>query len=845
MMQQYMGIKSQFPDTLVFFRMGDFYELFYDDARKAARLLDITLTKRGQSAGQPIPMAGIPFHAADNYLAKLVRAGESVAICEQIGDPAKAKGPVERQVVRVVTPGTVTDEILLDERQDNVLTAVTGADQRFGLATLDMSSGQLRLTEVDGETALRDELARINPAELLVNEIYHGAPWHSERRGVRMLAPWHYEADTARRQLTSQLKTQDLAGFGCDDMHLAIGAAGGLLHYAKDTQRSALPHIHGLRVERTDEAVFLDAATRRNLELVQNLGGGTEHTLAAVLDRTVTAMGSRMLRRWINRPLRQHDVLRQRYHAVSTLLDNQNYDATQSLLREVGDLERILARVALKSARPRDLCALRQTLAALPGLRAHVAALDSPRLQQLRDSLGEHPAIHALLCRAILEHPPVLVRDGGVIAPGYDAELDELRAISENAGQFLLDLETRERERTGIAALKVNYNKIHGYYIELSRTHSDNIPADYQRRQTLKGVERYITPELKAFEDKALSAKDRALAREKMLYDGLLESLLPHLKALQACADALSELDVLCTFAERASTLNLCPPELSDEPSLRIEDGRHPVVEAAAETPFVPNSVELDDQRRMLIITGPNMGGKSTYMRQTALITLLAHVGSFVPAAKVRIGPIDRIFTRIGAADDLAGGRSTFMVEMTEAANILHNATERSLVLMDEIGRGTSTFDGLSLAWATAEYLAQKVRAFTLFATHYFELTALPETVPTTANVHLDAVEHGDSIIFMHAVKPGPASQSYGLQVAALAGVPRHVITRARAYLANLEQHASHDIAQRETATTRQLSLFEAAEHPALTALKELDPDQLSPRDALDWLYRLKKLSNK
>ncbi|MDT8384819.1 MAG: DNA mismatch repair protein MutS [Gammaproteobacteria bacterium] len=853
MITQFLRIKAEFPHTLLFYRMGDFYELFFDDARKAAKLLDITLTARGKSGGDPIPMCGIPYHAADGYLARLVRQGESVAICEQIGDPATSKGPVERKVTRIVTPGTVTDEALLEERRDNLVVAVQALGARFGIAALDVTSGRFSVLEVDGEEALVGELERLNPSELLLNDEMLNdealpAGIDPQRPGLRRQPPWYFEAQTARRLLTQQFGTHDLAGFGCEQLHLAVSAAGCLLQYVKDTQRTALPHLRGLQVERREDSIVLDAASRRNLELETNLGGGREHTLAWVMDHTVTPMGSRLLRRWINRPLADHPALRQRHQAIAVLLDGHRYEALQSILRAVGDVERILARIAIGNARPRDFSQLRDTLERLPALRQAlgdiIAGQDCRLLETLRQRIGEYPKQHALLRAAIVEVPPMLIRDGGVIAPGYDSELDELRAIKHNAGQFLLDLEHRERERSGISTLKVAYNRVHGYYIEISKAQSAKAPEDYIRRQTLKGAERYITPELKGFEDKALSSKERALAREKMLYEALFTQLAEVLPAMQDSASAIAELDALVNLAERAETLDLCQPELVDTPGLHIEGGRHPVVEQVMDNPFIPNDVQFDEQRRMLIITGPNMGGKSTYMRQTALITLLAHAGSFVPARRAVIGPFDRIFTRIGASDDLAGGRSTFMVEMTETANILHNASERSLVLMDEVGRGTSTFDGLSLAWACAEELASSVRAFTLFATHYFELTCLPETLTQVANVHLDAVEHGDGIVFMHAVKEGPANQSYGLQVAALAGVPGSVIKRAQQHLLQLESQTAN--APRGTAV-EQFSLFAAPsdDHPALHALRKIDPDGLAPREALAALYELQRLIDK
>jgi DNA mismatch repair protein MutS len=843
MMQQFLRIKAEHPNLLLFYRMGDFYELFFDDARTAARLLDITLTSRGQSAGAPIPMAGVPYHAAEGYLAKLVRLGQSIAICEQIGDPAKSKGPVERKVMRIVTPGTVTDEALLDERRDNLLAAIHHQDQRYGIATLDLTSGRLSIMEIETAEAVNDELERIKPAELLANESLALNQTLEQRFPLRRQAPWHFETATATRLLCEQLRTRDLSGFGCDDLNAAIGAAGCLLHYARETQRTALPHIQGIRVERREDSVILDAASRRNLELESNLFGGRDNTLIDVIDRTATAMGGRLLRRWLNQPLRNRTILRQRLHAIESLIGDQHYVAVHDVLRGVADIERILSRIALKSARPRDLAQLRDTLALLPSFQHSIASIDSPLLDDIRARLGLYPELHELLQRAIIENPPVVIRDGGVIAPGYDSELDDLRNMSENAGQFLIDLEQRERARSGIPNLKVSYNRVHGYYIEITNAQSDKVPADYMRRQTLKGAERYITPELKSFEDKALSARERALAREKGLYDQLLDQLLPHIGALQDSASAMAELDALHNLAERADTLNFCQPELVDTPQLQIDDGRHPVVEQNLDGPFVPNSLALDNTRRMLIITGPNMGGKSTYMRQTALITLLAHIGSYVPARRAVIGPIDRIFTRIGASDDLAGGRSTFMVEMTETANILHNATNQSLVLMDEIGRGTSTFDGLSLAWACAEHLASQVGAFTLFATHYFELTTLPEQHRSVVNVHLDAVEHGDGIVFLHAVKEGPANQSYGLQVAALAGVPRVVIDAAKKRLLELENQTVQKAAALP-GSEPQLGLFAPpAPHPAVEMLAALEPDNLSPRQAMDILYRLKGLA--
>ncbi|HSJ47892.1 MAG TPA: DNA mismatch repair protein MutS, partial [Gammaproteobacteria bacterium] len=842
MMQQYLRIKAAHPDTLLFYRMGDFYELFHEDARRAAQLLDITLTSRGQSAGEPIAMAGVPVHAAESYLARLVKLGESVAICEQIGDPAASKGPVERQVVRIVTPGTLTDEALLAEREEQLLAALyPGADHTFGLAVLDLAGGRFSIQESYGEEALLAELERLRPVELLLPEDQDPPGLWRRLPGLRHRAPWHFDAETARRELCAQFGTHDLAGFGVEDLELAIGAAGCLLQYVKDTQRSALPHLRGLGVERREDSVLIDAATRRNLELDHSLSGQHEHTLMGVMDRSVTAMGGRLLRRWLHRPLRDTGILHRRHQCVAALLENRRFEDLRALLRGSADLERILTRVALGSARPRDLTGLRTTLGRLPELQRLLAGCDDPLLAELAARMGQHPAVFDLLTSALPESPPVLLRDGGVIAAGYDPELDELRNLSEHGDQYLLDMEGRERARTGIANLKISYNRVHGYYIEVSRGQAGKVPLDYQRRQTLKGAERYITPELKEHEDKVLSARARSLAREKQLYDELLGQLVQHHAVLAECGTALAELDVLATFAERALSLDLSAPELVAEPGLWIEAGRHPVVEQVSEVPFVPNDVWLHDARRMLVITGPNMGGKSTYMRQTALIVLLAHAGSFVPARSARLGPIDRIFTRIGAADDLASGRSTFMVEMTETANILHNATDHSLVLMDEIGRGTSTYDGLSLAWAVAVDLAVRIRAFTLFATHYFELTRLPDFYEDITNLHLDAVEHGDRIVFLHAVKEGPADRSYGLQVAALAGVPKAVLDQARSRLQELEQQTRERTA---AVPQQQIDLFQPdQDHPLCEALQGIDPEQLSPRQALDILFKLKELA--
>ncbi|CSA28500.1 DNA mismatch repair protein MutS [Vibrio cholerae] len=844
MMQQYLRLKAENPDILLFYRMGDFYELFYDDAKRASELLDISLTKRGASAGEPIPMAGVPFHAVEGYLAKLVQMGESVAICEQIGDPATSKGPVERKVVRIVTPGTVTDEALLSERADNLIAAIYHHNGRFGYATMDITSGRFQLSEPQTEEEMAAELQRTSPRELLFPEDFSPVHLMASRQGNRRRPIWEFELDTAKQQLNQQFGTRDLVGFGVEQAKLGLCAAGCLIQYVKDTQRTALPHIRSLTWDRQDQSVILDAATRRNLELTHNLAGGTDNTLAEVLDHCATPMGSRMLKRWIHQPMRDNATLNQRLDAITELKETALYGELHPVLKQIGDIERILARLALRSARPRDLARLRHAMQQLPELHSVMSELKQPHLTELRTHAEPMDELCDLLERAIKENPPVVIRDGGVIADGYSAELDEWRDLANGATEFLERLEAEERDRHGIDTLKVGYNNVHGFYIQVSRGQSHLVPPHYVRRQTLKNAERYIIEELKQHEDKVLNSKSRALALEKQLWEELFDLLMPHLEQLQQLAASVAQLDVLQNLAERAENLEYCRPTLVQEAGIHIQGGRHPVVERVMNEPFIANPIELNPQRRMLIITGPNMGGKSTYMRQTALIALMAHIGSYVPAESASIGPLDRIFTRIGASDDLASGRSTFMVEMTETANILHNATRNSLVLMDEIGRGTSTYDGLSLAWASAEWLAKEIGAMTLFATHYFELTELPNVLPHLANVHLDAVEHGDGIAFMHAVQEGAASKSYGLAVAGLAGVPKPVIKNARAKLQQLELLSSQPAETRKPSRVdiaNQLSLI--PEPSAVEqALAGVDPDQLTPRQALDMLYQLKKL---
>ncbi|KZN62318.1 DNA mismatch repair protein MutS [Pseudoalteromonas luteoviolacea CPMOR-1] len=841
MMQQYLRIKAQHQEILLFYRMGDFYELFFDDAIRAAQLLDISQTHRGKAGGNPIPMAGVPYHAVENYLARLVQMGESVAICEQVGDPATSKGPVERKVVRIVTPGTVTDEALLQERQDNLLAAVWQDKSKYGVAYLDINSGRFNIVELVTDEALMSTLQRLQPAELLYPESFQNLIVLEQVKGCRRRPDWEFDLDTAKHLLCQQFGTKDLIGFGVESASTGLVAAGCVMQYVKDTQRTALPHIRAITLEKNEHAVILDAATRKNLELTVNLSGSIDNTLAQVLDKTATPMGSRLLKRRIHTPVRDRAELNARLNAISSILDMHLGIELYDALRQIGDIERVVARLALCNARPRDLTRLRSALQALPPLHQLLNESDDARIQQIKAQSPELPHLQDLLERAIIDNPPVLIRDGGVIATGYNAELDEWRALSEGATDVLEQLEERERERTGISTLKIGYNKVHGFYIEISKGNAHLAPPEYIRRQTLKNNERYIIPELKEHEDKVLGSQSKALALEKQLYEQLFELIAPYLEQLQTMAAALADLDVLNTLAERAQTLDYCKPELTSSDEINIQAGRHPVVEQVSSEPFIANPVRLSNDRKMLLITGPNMGGKSTYMRQTALIVLMAHIGSFVPASHAQIGQIDRIFTRIGASDDLASGRSTFMVEMTETATILNNATEQSLVLMDEIGRGTSTYDGLSLAYATADYLANKISAKTLFATHYFELTELAEQQSGLVNVHLDAVEHNDTIAFKHTVLDGAASKSFGLQVAGLAGVPKAVIKLAKQKLTLLEQHQSVVDGVQPTAIPQQQSLVLNTEPSDVEQLLEsIDPDELTPKQAHALLYQLK-----
>ncbi|QKI89645.1 DNA mismatch repair protein MutS [Thiomicrorhabdus xiamenensis] len=853
MMQQYLAIKAEHPEHLLFYRMGDFYELFYEDAQEASKLLDITLTARGKSAGAPIPMAGIPHHSAEGYLAKLVKLGKSVAICEQVGDPNNSKGPVERKVVRIITPGTLVEDALLEEKSENLLCALCESGKHLGLSYLDVASGRFETTQIENEEQLFAELERLKPAEIILPQGTDFAQSMQDKlpanSPLQFYPAWHFDEQSGRQNLCRHFGTQDLVAFGCERAPASIAASSAILHYAQAMLQNDISHIHSLQTYQISDSLVLDAISRRNLEIDTNLNGGHANTLASLLDNTVTAMGSRLLKRWLNQPLSDHKVLIARQDAIEELVNLAQIDTFQQELKQIGDLERILGRIALGSARPRDLLQLGRSVNALPALQDYLAQYRAKRLQQLAEKIQTFPEIADRLDRAIIDNPPVLIRDGGVIADGFDDELDELRNLKENAGQYLLQLEEREKERTGISTLKVGYNRVHGYYIEVSKLQSEQVPPEYVRRQTLKAQERYITPELKTFEDKILSANEKALAREKWLYQQLIDGLNEDLHPLQHCAQGLAELDLLINLAHQAVHLGLSRPHLSTKPGIEIEQGRHLTVEALCSDPFIANDCTFNGKRRLQIITGPNMGGKSTFMRQTALIVLMAYIGSFVPARSATIGPVDRIFTRIGASDDLTSGRSTFMVEMTETANILHHASENSLILMDEVGRGTSTFDGLALAWAIAEQMAKQIKGMCLFATHYFELTALANEYGNTVNIHLDAIEHQDKIVFLHQVQEGPASQSYGLQVAALAGVPNDVIQRAKEHLHDLENQSVANSVHKTAADDKiqQFDMFSSMPDPKCEAmekfdqeLQQLELDNMTPREALDYLYQLK-----
>ena len=853
-MRQYLRVKDEYPDTLLFYHMGDFYELFFDDAKKAAKLLDLTLTTRNHGKTDPVPMAGVPVHSIDTYLSKLVRLGESVVLCDQVGDPKASKGPVERKVTRVLTPGTLIEDSLLDENRDNLLAAVCLDGATAGIAVIELSTGHFTVKETRGsDERINSELHRLQPAEVLVQEDV-SLPY--DCRGLQKRPAWAFDRETCRRLLCEQMEVQSLDGFGCADMNAGIAAAGVLLQYLKETQKSLLPHVKALSVERDEAYLYLDAVSYACLEIdrpVPGSGGSENNTLVAIHDRTSTAMGARCLRRWFGQPLRNRKILRRRHDLIEELLACADLDSVRRLLKQCSDIERILSRLALNGARPRDFIGLRETLRLVPDIREHFTTLDCELAREFSAKIKPHPDVVGQLDRAIDDAPSATIRDGGVIKNGYDAELDKLRALSKGADGFLLELERRERARTHTANLKVGYNRVHGYYIEMPKSRTQNAPEEYRRTQTLKNTERFTTSELKEHEHKVLSARERALAREKQLYQALVESFGPRVPPLQSCARALAAFDVLVTLTVCAELYRYKRPSLSDRPGIHIVAGRHPVVEHIPGTEFVPNDLHLDDARRMLIITGPNMGGKSTFMRQVAQIVLLAHVGAYVPAEEAVIGPIDRIFTRIGAFDDISSGRSTFMVEMTETADILNNASANSLVLMDEVGRGTSTFDGLSLAWACASHLAGVNRSFTLFATHYFELTALAGEQENVYNVHIDAMEHEEKIVFLHRVREGAASRSYGIQVARLAGIPDEVISQAKNKLEELEARqppegdtqipllpvSGPSVAEPKPEAPNALPDDVRA---ALDTLRGADPDETAPRRALEILYRLKRL---
>jgi len=845
MMQQYLRIKAEYPDMLLFYRMGDFFELFFEDARRAAKLLDLTLTSRNKNSADEIPMAGLPVHAVEGYLAKLLKRGESVAICDQIGETATSQGLVERKVTRVITPGTVIEEELLHHRKENYLLAICTSYPEYGLAYLDLSSGRFLLQSCSSIQELHNEIERIQPAEVLLAEgdqLKTDLDQLVDKYASRFMPIWHFEFESSVTALCKQFGTNDLSGYGCNNHPLAISAAGAVLQYVKDTQKTPLPHINGLQVCHKDEYLAIDSVTRKNLEIEVSTQGNSKHSLVNVLDKTACSMGSRCLRAWLNQPTQVENILLQRHAAISELLQLNNYVELHDLFTNIKDIERIRSRIALQTAQPRDLNALRSTLQCIPKIKKYLESYESELLLESEELLKGHEKLTSKLEHALEEELPALIRDGGVIKSGYDEELDELRNISINANQFLIDLEQQEKTATNIATLKVSYNRIHGYYIEIPRSLADQAPEHYTRRQTLKNAERYITPELKKFEDNILSAKERSLKREKFLYDQLLSDLKNELPVIQNCSKALSQADALATLAERAATLNYVQPSFTKDHCLQLKQGRHPVIEQVQNEPFTANDANFDEQRKLLLITGPNMGGKSTYMRQIALITWLAYSGSFVPAEKFKVGPIDAIYTRIGASDDLSSGRSTFMVEMTEAANILNNASKKSLVLMDEVGRGTSTYDGLSLAWCCAEHLSEVNQSYSLFATHYFELTQLPELFGKIHNVHIDAIEHNEKIIFLHAVKEGPANQSYGLQVAQLAGIPKSVIASAKLKLKQLESEVLKT-KFKDHQPQLGLDLEDEQIHPSVEYLENIEPDELSPKEALEILYKLKSIS--
>lgn len=848
MMRQFLKIKAQHPDHLLFYRMGDFYELFYEDAKSAAELLDLTLTSRGKSNGKPIPMAGIPYHAVDNYLAKCVKAGLSIAICEQVGDPNQSKGPVERKVQRIITPGTLTDEALIDEKREPILISIYEKNTKFGISWLAMASGKFFISECKNNDELISILSQLDIAEIIsANKdiLCHNS---INKDLLRERPEWEFDLDTSIKELNKQFGTHDLSSFGVDDYSLALCAAGALLQYVNSTQSSSLTHIKKILLHSKNDHLRIDSISRKNLELDVNLSGNEENTLFSVLNSTLTPMGSRLLKEWMLKPLNNINFIKERQQAIEAITNDYFFEQIREQIKPIGDIQRILTRISLKSARPRDLIKLSDAINIFPKLNNTLKNIDNLFIQKINNQIGLFPDEEILLKKSLIENPPMTIKDGGVIADGYDDELDSLRKLNTNASDFLIELEQREQKRTGLSSLKVGYNRIHGYYIEISKVQSNNAPTEYVRRQTLKNAERFIIPELKSFEDKALSAKSKALSREKYLYDQLIEKLNIRLSELQESADALAIIDCLTCLAERADYYNWCPVNIKDNPGINIKKGRHPVVENFSTKPFIPNDLHLNNKLHTLVITGPNMGGKSTYMRQVALITVLAHMGSKVPADSADIGIVDQIFTRIGSSDDLSGGRSTFMVEMSETANILHNATKNSLVLMDEIGRGTSTFDGLALAWSCIKYLAEEIKSLTLFATHYFELTSLAEKMNCSDNIHLDAREYENEIVFMHTVKSGPANKSYGIQVANLAGIPKEIINFARKKLLDLENENIKETDKRNYSDkpSKQVDFFEMDSSKIESLIENMDPDKMTPLQALESIFLLKnELSKK
>ncbi len=840
MIRQYLSIKADYPNDLLFYRMGDFYELFFEDAVVAADLLEITLTSRGKNRGTPIPMCGVPFHAVDNYLSRLVAMGRSAVICEQVGDPNATRGPVERRVQRIVTPGTLTEESLLDATHESVLMAINtyAAKHHYaGVAWINLSTGLFSVAATRSRTELSTLVDSVRPTEVLVPE---GAKEKWDNATPRQLDPLRFDSALGTSMLANHFGTKDLTGFGIAKLDLVVGAAAAALTYAQEACRQPLDFIEAIRLHSDSSILHMDAQTRRNLEIDRRIQSSDQHgTLFDVVDFTATPMGSRLVRHWLNEPCRDIEIVRARHEVVEGLLEQRMSDSLAKTLRPVGDLQRIVTRIAMGTATPRDLVRTKVAIQCHSQVLELIEKLDLPNEIE---ALAQHSGLNKvrnLIERAIVDEPPATSREGGMIAQGFDAALDELRAVRSEASNYLQDLEQRERDRTGVPTLRVGHNRVHGYYIELTRAQSSEVPDDYVRRQTLKNTERFVTQELWEFEEKYLRSESDALEREKRLYADLVATIGESAKQLRQAADALARIDVLNGFAEAAREHGYIRPEFTDSSSLSIEDGKHPVLSAGPGLDFVPNSIDMHEFRRMLVVTGPNMGGKSTYMRQTALIVILAYAGSFVPAKRAVIGPIDGIFTRIGASDDLSGGQSTFMVEMTETANILHNATSSSLVLLDEIGRGTSTYDGLALALAIAHSMAQTVRAFTLFSTHYFELTALAQKLETVHNVHLNAVEHNRKVVFLHSVEDGPASQSYGIHVARLAGIPGRVLQHARNQLHKLEQLAI------KSGESNYIDLFEEHlehedyDHPAIERLRQTDLDELSPRAAHELLYEL------